>query len=67
MDDDDRRQLALVIREHLRTRANPKEPIHVHALAEAMASHLKLDKDEVADTIVRHCKAVGAWMVLRNG
>ena len=63
--DQDHKSLSLVIREHLRTRANPKEPVDVQALAEALAAHLKLEKDEVADAIVRHCDALGAPMVLR--
>ena len=40
-------------------------PVDVHELAEALAAHLKLEKDEVADAIVRHCDALGVPMVLR--
>ena len=65
MDDDVQQKLSLLIREHIETRADPKEPVNVHVLAEITAAHLKLDKDEVADAIVRHCDAIGAPMVLR--
>ncbi len=66
MDANDQKILALVIREHLRTRANPKEPVDVHLLAEALGAHLKLEKDEVAEAIVRQCDALGVPMVLRQ-
>ena len=65
MDEHDQLRLSLVIREHLETRPNPVEAVDVHALAEALAAHLKLEQDEVADAIVRHCDALGAPMVLR--
>ena len=65
MDDDDQRQLALVIREHVRTRVDPRGPVDVHTLSEALAAHLKLEKDEVADAIVRHCDALSVPMMLR--
>ena len=65
MDDDDQLRLSLIIREHLETRPNPVEAVDIHALAEALAGHLKLDKDVVADAIVRHCDALGVPMVLR--
>ena len=65
MDEDDQLRLSLVIREHLETRPNPVEAVDVHALAEALAAHLKLENDEVADAIVRHCDALGVPMVLR--
>ena len=67
MDADDHHLLSLVIREHLLTRANPKEPVEVNLLADALASHLKLPKDQVAEAIVRHCNAQSVPMVQRIG
>jgi hypothetical protein len=65
LDDDDQRQLALVIMEHVRTRADPRGPVDVHTLSEDLAARLKLEKDEVADAIVRHCDALSVPMMLR--
>jgi hypothetical protein len=48
------------------TRPSPKEPVDVHGLAEVLAAHLKLEKDEVADAIVRYCDVLGIPTVLRD-
>ena len=37
----------------------------VHTFAEIAAAHLKLEKDVVADAVVKHCDALVAPMVLR--
>ena len=41
MNEDDDQHLSLVIRGHLEARANPKEPVDVHALAEFACSPLQ--------------------------
>ena len=44
MNEDDDQHLSLVIRGHLEDRANPKEPIDVHALAKSLAAHFKMQR-----------------------
>ena len=65
MDDDTQQKLSLLIREHIETRSDPKDPVDVHTFAEIAAAYLKLEKDVVADAILKHCDALGAPIVLR--
>jgi hypothetical protein len=67
MDDNTQQRLSLAIREHLEARPHPKDVVEVHALADALAVSFELDRNEVADAIVRHCDALGAPMALREG
>ena len=62
MNEDDDQHLSLVIRGHLEARANPKEPVDVHALAKSLAAHFKMPADDVAVAIVRHCVELGLPM-----
>ena len=51
MNGDDDQHLSLV----MEARANPKEPVDVHALTESLAAHFKMPAGNVAVAIVRHC------------